>query len=58
MNIILNRICGEFWRKKSREEQKGTALDWEQAATNQACDGQDKNVASILENKVKKNLTM
>ena len=47
-----------FEGKKSREEQKGTALDWEQAATNQACDGQDKNISSILENKVNKNLTV
>lgn len=58
MSIILNRICGEFWRKKSREKQKGTALYWEQAATNQVRDGQDKNITSILENKAKKSLTM
>lgn len=47
-----------FEGKKSREEQKGTALDWEQAATNQVCDAQGKNISSILENKVEKNLTM
>ena len=47
-----------FEGKKSREEQKGTALDWEQAVTNQVCDAQGKNISSILENKVEKNLMM
>lgn len=47
-----------FEGKKSREKQIGTALYWEQAATNQVCDGQDKNITSILENKAKKSLTM
>ena len=42
-----------FEGKKSREKQKGTALYWEQAATNQVRDGQDKNITSILENKAK-----